>query len=340
MSLNDNLKILAFGGLVLGSIALVQQIFTGEPQIEGSYDPYGKPAIYSPNKDNLLAAEKASLWQPPAWDKRPGGEQGELIAYGKELIVNTAQYLSRSHGSVMKLTNGLNCQNCHLQAGTKPFGNNYGAVASTYPKFRARSGSQEDIPKRVNDCVERSLDGGAGLPLDSRELKAMVAYIEWLGKDVPKGQVPKGSGLVELPYLDRAASPDKGKLVYERKCASCHGKEGEGIKNASGPGYQYPPLWGPESYNTGAGLYRLSRFAGYVKANMPFGASYDSPQLSDEEAWDLAAFVNSMPHPSKDISKDWPDISKKPLDHPFGPFADAFTEEQHKFGPFGPMKKK
>ena len=71
---------------------------------------------------------------------------------------------------------------------------------------------------------------------------------------------------------------------------------------------------------------------------MPFDkASFKSPDLTDEEAWDVAAFVNSQPRPSKIFKEDWPDISKKPFDHPFGPFADGFTEAQHKYGPFKPI---
>jgi thiosulfate dehydrogenase len=88
------------------------------------------------------------------------------------------------------------------------------------------------------------------------------------------------------------------------------------------------------SYNVGAGLFRLSRFAGYVKSNMPHGTTYDKPVLSDEEAWDVAAYVNSLPRPEKDLSHDWPDIASKPFDHPFGPYADTFSETQHKYGPF------
>jgi thiosulfate dehydrogenase len=139
---------------------------------------------------------------------------------------------------------------------------------------------------------------------------------------------------MDLPFMNRAASPEKGQVVYQQKCASCHGTNGEGQPNIEGYGYAYPPLWGEHSYNDGAGLFRLSRFAGYVKANMPFGANYKNTQLSDEEAWDVAAFVNSQPRPKKDISKDWPDISKKPFDHPFGPFADGKSEAQHKYGPW------
>jgi thiosulfate dehydrogenase len=71
---------------------------------------------------------------------------------------------------------------------------------------------------------------------------------------------------------------------------------------------------------------------------MPQGTTYEKPVLTDEEAWDVAAYVNSMPRPSKDLSMDWPKIAKKPFDHPFGPYVDPFSEEQHKFGPYKPIK--
>lgn len=280
----------------------------------------------------------SNFWQAPDWKLVPEDEQGKLIRYGRDLIVQTSSYLG-PNGSVKAMSNGMNCQNCHLDAGTKLFGNNYSAVASTYPKFRPRSGTEETIEKRVNDCFERSLNGLA-LAENSKEMKAIVAYINWVGKDVPKGKSPEGSGLVELPFLDRPANVENGKVVYEKQCVVCHGKEGNGIALADGTGWQFPPLWGEHSYNQGAGLYRLSRFAGYVKANMPLGATFDNPQLTDEEAWDVAAYVNALPRPEKDLSQDWPDISKKPIDHPFGPFADEFDETQHKFGPFKPIQEK
>src|SRR5436309_8467049 len=126
-------------------------------------------------------------------------------------------------------------------------------------------------------------------------MKAMVAYIKWLGKDVPRGAKPIGSGINELPYLDRAADSAGGSMIFASKCESCHSTNGEGVLNADSTGYIYPPLWGSNSYNTGAGLYRLSRFAGYIKNSMPFGVTHDDPQLTDEEAWDVAAYVNSQP---------------------------------------------
>lgn len=265
------------------------------------------------------------------------GEDRQELIYGRNLISNTAEYLG-PEGSVSRISNGMNCQNCHLNAGRKPFGNNFGAVASTYPKLRARSGTVESIEKRVNDCLERSLNGQA-LSSNSKEMKAIVAYLKWLGKNVPKNEKPVGSGISALPFLDRPANPSNGQIAYFKHCQRCHGKNGEGLKNLSNKSFTYPPLWGEGSYNEGAGLFRLSRFAGYVKDNMPFdgGTNHYQPRLTDEEAWDLAAFVNSQERPKMDLSGDWPDISSKPFDYPFGPYADSFSETQHKFGPFDPI---
>jgi len=276
-------------------------------------------------------------WTAPDSSLIPQSAEGALIRYGRLLIANTSEYLGPK-GKINHQSNGTNCQNCHLDAGTRPWGNNYGGVFSTYPKFRERRGAVESILQRVNDCLQRSLNGK---PLDSntREMRAILAYIGWLGKDVPKGKKPLGSGIQQLAFLKRPADPVKGKLVYEATCQRCHGIHGEGILKPDSISYAYPPLWGTNSYNTGAGLYRLSRFAGYVKDNMPFGATHQAAQLKDEEAWDVAAFVNSQPRPVKVFKEDWPDISLKPFDHPFGPYADSFSAQQHKYGPFGPIQK-
>lgn len=284
---------------------------------------------------NAPATDTSGFWIAPDVNLIADAALKEQVSYGRELIAHTAKYLGPK-GSVLPVSNGMNCQNCHLDAGTKVFGNNYGSVASLYPKFRARSGSEENIYKRVNDCFERSLNGQ---PLDTlgNEMQAIKAYIEFLGTNVPKGEKAPGSGFKDLAYLDRAADPQLGKQVYINKCQSCHQANGEGILNPDGTEYTYPPLWGKHSYNDGAGLYRVSNFAKYVKYNMPLGASHDNSQLSDEEAWDLAAFVNAQPRPHKQTPNDWPDISKKPVDHPFGPYADKFPEKQHKFGPFKPI---
>lgn len=287
-------------------------------------------------KEEGIKPSASELWMPPDTTLIPATPEGDLIRYGRELIAHTSVYLG-PNGSVDALTNGMNCQNCHLQAGKRRFAINYSAVASTYPKFRARSGTIESIEKRVNDCIERSLNG-APLQNRSREMQALVSYIKWVGKDVSKGVVPDGSGIAVLPFLDRAADPEKGRAIYEAQCTRCHGTEGEGTRK-NNMEWTYPPLWGASSFNMGAGILRLSRIAGYVKTNMPNDRASEKAVLVDEEAWDVAAYIVSMPRPAKDFSRDWPDLNTKPIDHPFGPFVDSFSDKQHKYGPFLPIQK-
>lgn len=291
------------------------------------------PRVADESKDNSQQiGDNPSTWLAPDTSTIPRTSEGELIRYGRELIAHTSVYLGPS-GKVGRISNGMNCQNCHLAAGTKPYGNNYAFVASTYPRFRARSGTVESVEKRINDCIERSLNGVA-LADSSVEMKAMKAYILWVGQNVSQERAPLGGGLGDLPFLDRAADPQKGKMVFVEQCVRCHGPQGRGRRIAGKAEWIYPPLVGDSSYNIGAGLYRLSRFASFVRNNMPEGTTYLNPVLSVEEAWDVAAYINSLPRPVKDFSMDWPDISRKPVDHPFGPYADSLTEHQHKYGPF------
>jgi len=292
-----------------------------------------KPAVQTFSNPHM-----ATAWHAPDLHALPATQEGDLIRYGHDLVANTAYYLGPK-GRVAHLSNGMNCQNCHLEAGTKNYGNPFSAVASTYPKYRPRSGRVESIAFRVNDCLVRSLNGS---PLDSnsREMKALVAFIKWVGSGVPKGVKPAGSGLEPLPFLTRAADTVKGRQVYVQKCQACHSADGEGLPIADSGSFRFPPLWGKASYNAGAGLYRLVQFAAFVKYNMPFGATFAKPQLSDSEAWDVAAFVNSRPRPQMLFPADWPDLTKKPIDVPFGPYVDSFSQRQHKYGPFAPIAKK
>lgn len=277
-------------------------------------------------------ASDADSWTGAPENQVPISPAGDEIRYGRQLVAHTALYFG-PHGTIAQSSNGMNCQNCHLEAGTKPWGNNFGAVASTYPKFRDRSGTVETIEKRVNDCFERSLNGRA-IDSTGHEMRAIVAYIKWLGSEIPKGTKPKGTGIISLVNLQRPADPERGSKIFTNTCERCHGKNGEGQLQQDGQEYTYPPLWGEHSFNNGAGLMRLSRIAGYIKANMPVPVNYHNPELSDADAWDVAAYVVSRPRPAKDLSHDWPDISKKPFDHPFGPYKDTFPEIRHKFGPF------
>jgi thiosulfate dehydrogenase len=186
---------------------------------------------------------------------------------------------------------------------------------------------------RINDCFERSLNGKK-IADTSKEMKAMISYMNWVGKDVVKGKKIAGTGVEKLPFLNRPADTVRGKIVYLTFCQRCHGTNGEGLPGKGHTEYVYPPLWGKNSYNIGAGMYQLSKFAGYIKNNMPFGTTYKSPKLTNEQAWDVAAFVNSQPRPVKGLKMDWPDISTKPFDYPTGPYGDSFSESRHKYGPY------
>jgi len=282
--------------------------------------------------------EEGSEWIAPSENDIPYNSDGDLIRYGKELIVNTSKYLGPK-GIVAHLSNGMNCQNCHINAGTQNFANPFSAAKNNYPKFRERSGRMESYEFRVNECMQRSMNG---LSLDSLslEMRAIVAYVKWVGKDVPKGIHPMGAGTKMPQLLNSAANRQKGKIVFLNNCQRCHGENGQGILSADSLSYTYPPLWGENSFNTSAGMYRLSYLAGFIKNNMPYDeATWKNPKLTDEEAWDVAAYVASQPRPIKFFKYDWKNIAKKPFDHPFGPYADNFSEQQHKYGPFEPIRK-
>jgi thiosulfate dehydrogenase len=284
---------------------------------------------------SMFSYDGSSLWAPPDFDEVPPGDSGDLIRYGKELIANTSFYLGPK-GIVSTITNGMNCQNCHMEAGTRNFALPLSAVAATFPKWLERSERTQSMEDRVNDCLQRSLNG---TPLDSAnyEMRAFVAYLKWLGHEVPKGVKPRGSGIRSIAFLDRAADPAKGRTIYQQECSRCHGSGGEGMLLADKTAYVYPPLWGENSYNVNATMYRLLPLASFIKANMPFDKVNTLAPLKDEDAWDVAAFISSQPRPDKRFTGDWPDLHKKPIDHPYGPYADPFSEQQHKYGPFGPL---
>ncbi|MFZ9171713.1 MAG: hypothetical protein ACO210_07135, partial [Sediminibacterium sp.] len=67
--------------------------------------------------DNTLAVTDSTWIAPSIYtDNTVSGEERKLVIYGQDLIAHTAKYLGPK-GSVAQITNGMNCQNCHLQAG-------------------------------------------------------------------------------------------------------------------------------------------------------------------------------------------------------------------------------
>jgi thiosulfate dehydrogenase len=291
-----------------------------------------------PDSKSLAPSSRAipaNAWTAPGINTIPADKTGDQIRYGRDLLARTAIYFGPK-GSIAQISNGMNCQNCHLDGGSRLFANNYAIVSSTYPKLSNRSNKTQTIKGRIFDCFNRSLAGQAP-DTNGREVQAIVAYLKWVGQRVKKGRKVFGTASEKLPFLKVAADPVKGLAVYVAKCRVCHGNNGEGLFAADKLSYTYPPLWGQYSYNDGAGMYRVGNLAGFVKNNMPFGATYKSPQLTNEEAWNVAAFINAQPRPHFDQRKDWQNIKTKPVDFPFGPYADAFSEKQHKYGPFEPI---
>ena len=258
------------------------------------------------------------------------------IKYGYRLVKSTSAYFGPK-GSIRHSTNGMDCQNCHRAAGSDPNAISLRSAYAHYPRRQRRSGVTVRLEKRIADCFERSMNGTAPAA-DSREMVAIIAYLHWLNDVTSTSDQQQMQDSVGLAFLDRPADPIRGKRVYSTNCASCHGSRGVGQLEPRRVSYMYPPLWGKQSYNIGAGMYRLSNLARFIKYNMPLGASRTSPILSDADAWDVAAFIASQTRPTFDYAADWPNIAEKPIDHPFGPFADPFSESEHKYGPFKPIE--
>lgn len=257
--------------------------------------------------------------------------EGEMASYGEKLIKNTYDYF---YDGEIKIGNKLACSSCHLNGGTKAFAAPYVGLTNVFPTYIGRENKVESLEERINGCFERSMNGRA-IPENGKEMRAIVTYIKNISiNTVNKGRLT-GQGFVKMDIPNRAADLKHGRLVFEGKCTSCHGKDGQGVPQSTGKGYLYPPLWGKDSYNDGAGMARLLTATRFIKANMPLGASYDAPLLSDDEAYDVAAYINSFDRPKKANKEfDYPNLAKKPKDSPYPPYADNISLEQHKHGPY------
>lgn len=283
------------------------------------------------------------FWNVPDIGSLPDDDQGRLVRRGRDLITATYAHLGPEVPDPSKryAGNNLACRNCHLDAGTKKFGNPLWGLMDQFPQYDSEAGHGISIEQRLNACMTRSMNGRP-LPLDAPEMRAMVAYIEFLSAGVKKGEQLTGFGAGRMAEPDRPANPRRGANIYKETCAMCHSPDGRGLRRSlptTDLGYMVPPLWGPDSFNDGAGMNRLETLANFVHSNMPNGTSYTAPRLSPEDAWDVAAFVVSQPRPRKaGLDKDYPDLLLKPADTPYGPYVDGFSREQHIYGPFAPIR--
>lgn len=228
----------------------------------------------------LLAGCRPS--DPPARQGGPGD-----IRRGRALLIATRDSLPQYVG------NGLRCTSCHLNEGRQPNAIPLVGVTVRYPQYRSRTGATSSIEDRINDCLERSMNGSA-LPTDSRDMRDMVAYMAYLSQGAPAHGAVNGQGLPAMTPLEPNRA--RGARVFTQRCVACHGPHGSGSARA-------PALWGPQSYNIGAGMARLRTAASFIRYNMPL----DNPNLTDQQAFDVAAYINAQPRPDfAGKAQDWP----------------------------------
>ncbi|RQQ56799.1 c-type cytochrome [Burkholderia stagnalis] len=245
----------------------------------------GAPSFDTPRFANLL--------------DQPNAPQ---LVRGMRLHLDTKALLPNHVGDA------LNCASCHLNAGTVAHASPFVGLAAQFPGYAPRAGKVISLAERINGCFRRSMNGKP-LPVDSNDMKAMVAYFDWMrGGARPKNKIAgRGVGKIDTTLVPDLAH---GKAVYAAQCASCHGADGAGMRRADGTAI-YPPLWGDQSFNIGAGMARLYTAAAFVKQNMPIGAHDRFPLgqggLSDQDAIDVAAWFTTQPRPDfPDKIHDWP----------------------------------
>ena len=288
-------------------------------------------------------AQSQKDWQAPDITKLPDDRYGQMVRQGMALMEATYKHIGPEVKDVSKryAGNNLACTSCHVDAGGRKFGNPWVGTFASFPQYRGREDAISTTEERINGCMERSLNGRK-LPLDSVEMKAMTSYLHFLSTGIPVGAKLDGGGTLKLKALARAADPVAGKLVYASTCVACHGANGEGLRRGKvgdADGYQFPPLWGNDTYNNGAGMARVTLAAGFIKGNMPSGITHATAVLTDEQAFDVAAYVNSQPRPMKaNLDADFPARKNKPVDAAFPLYTPGFSAEQHKFGPWQPIQ--
>lgn len=293
-------------------------------------------------KDLFISKSKLSSLYYMNYDvtSLPNSKDYSLLKYGFDLFQNTPKLIGPNNGNpnMIFTGNGLACRNCHLDSGTRPYSGPLIGIIQRFPQFRGRENKIGTIEERINGCMERSMNGHV-LPTSSKEMKAIVAYLEWLSRYSPEDGDIKGKGFLKINIPNRAVNLAHGQKVFTTHCIACHGSDGQGAKNPDGYTYEYPPLWGDNSFNNGAGMNRVITAARFIKGNMPFElATYDKPVLTDEEAYDVAGYINQKPRPKKTNPElDFPDLKKKPVSTPYPPYADNFTIKQHQLGPFQPI---
>ena len=242
---------------------------------------------WSAPHDEQFTTTKPAAFAPPAEDTIPDNAFGQDVRRGLEIFIDTR---TQAKGYV---GNGLRCASCHLDRGRRAGSAPMWAAWVRYPEFRSKDDEVNTFAMRLQGCFRFSMNGTPP-PQDSAIITALMSYAYWLAQSAPTGAKLKGAGFPSIAEPATAPSIERGSAVFAGKCAACHGADGQGTKAKGVAGYQFPPLWGPQSYNWGAGMTSVDTAASFIKANMPWGLSN---ALTDQEAWDVAMFVNSHPRP-------------------------------------------
>lgn len=216
----------------------------------------------------------------------PTGQVGDAVRYGYELIVHTRAHLKPY------ITANMDCAACHISGGTKARGGTFVGIAAQFPQWNKRAKRVITLQDRLAECFLYSMNGHPP-PYYSREMEAMVAYITYLSRGAKIGTKPDPN--VRIAQFNPPSKPDpkRGAQIYTQKCSMCHGASGAGSA-------AFPPLWGPASFNDGAGMHRLAMMAGFVRYNMPKNAP---GTLSDQESYDVSAYVLSHSRPKFDKTR-------------------------------------
>ncbi len=230
-------------------------------------------------------AASTAAFAPPAADAIPEGPMGDVIRRGEQIFLHTSTQAKAFVG------NTLNCVNCHLDAGRAADSAPLWGAYTQYPAYRSKTMSVDTFSERLRGCFMYSMNGKAPPPGDE-VLVALEAYAYWMSKGAPVGEKLPGASYPKLAQPAQAPDYARGQKVFNAQCALCHGDDGQGQR--SGDVQVFPPLWGKQSYNWGAGMHEVDKAAGFIQANMPLGKGHT---LSDQDAWDVAAYINSHERP-------------------------------------------
>lgn len=221
-----------------------------------------------------------AAWQAPDPDTLPIGPSGDSVRYGIHIFRETPWYAASYTGS------RIACSDCHIEGGIAPYAIPLVGIAGRFPMYSKRAGHLISLQDRIEECFTRS-ENGRPLPYDSREMRALTDYFQWLSQPQPAHLPFVDQGLAPLPAL--IPNPIHGAQIYASQCLGCHGKNGAGSPPL------FPPLWGPSSFNDGAGMNRMETMAAFVQSNMPQNRK---GAMSAQDAWDVAAFIHAQPRPA------------------------------------------